>query len=621
MHRPKRWNLLECDPAAADELAARLKVSPIVARILLQRGVSEPQACHDFLRPSLKCLHDPAGIPGLARAAERVARAIRDGERIVIYGDYDVDGITATAILWHAVRTLGGRAEFYIPHRIEEGYGLNAEAIAQLCNDGAKLIVTVDCGVTAIEPARVARERGVDLIITDHHEWRETEATKRRSAEATEGGTGDGCPAAASPFVAPSLRRSVASLPDCHTVVHPRLPKDDGSAAYPNPHLCGAGVAFKLAWGVGLAMNDGGAGGRVSDAFRAFLLDATALAALGTIADVVPLIGENRVLAHFGLGGLTRTQLIGIRALIESAGLTGQNLDSVHVGFLLAPRLNACGRMGHARLAVEMLTSADGAKAREIATYLEQQNRQRQAMERKILEQAEAMIAAENLAAEGRCALVLGREEWHPGVIGIVASRLVDRYHRPAVMIALSNGHGQGSARSIAGFHLARALEACGEHLETYGGHEMAAGLRVATAKFPDFAAAFCAHAGSTIAQHQLIPELTLDGVAELRHISHALVVDLKRLGPFGHGNRKPVLCCRGVTVAAPPRRVGKGGDHLQLTVRQGDVTFKCIAFGFAPLDAKLTPGTTIDLAVEPTLNEYNGRTTVELEVKDVAFT
>jgi single-stranded-DNA-specific exonuclease len=609
MHRPKRWNV-HPPHAAAAELAAALKTSPVVAQVLLNRGVGDADACRDFLRPSLKCLHDPAGIPGLTRAAERIARAVRDGERIVIYGDYDVDGITATAILWHAVRALGGRAEFYIPHRIEEGYGLNAEAIAQLCNEGAKLIVTVDCGVTAIEPARVARERGVDLIITDHHEWRES---KDEGGSVKDEGAGDS--------LHPSSSVPRPSLPDCYAVVHPRLPKDDSGAAYPNPHLCGAGVAFKLAWGVGLAMNDGGAnGGRVSDAFRAFLLDATALAALGTIADVVPLVGENRVLAHFGLGGLTRTQLTGIRALIESAGLTGQNLDSVHVGFLLAPRLNACGRMGHARLAVEMLTSADGAKAREIATYLEQQNRQRQAMERKILEQAEAMIAADGLAAEGRCALVLGREEWHPGVIGIVASRLVDRYHRPAVMVALSNGHGQGSARSIAGFHLARALEACGEHLETYGGHEMAAGLRVATAKFPDFAAAFCAHAGETIAQHQLIPELALDGVAELRHVTHALVVDLKRLGPFGHANRKPVLCCRGVTVASPPRRVGKGGDHLQLTVRQGDATLKCIAFGFAPLDARLAPGTTIDLAVEPTLNEYNGRTNVELEVKDIAF-
>jgi single-stranded-DNA-specific exonuclease len=580
MHRPKRWNLPSPDDDAADELASRLKVSRVVAQILLNRGIVEPADCEAFLRPSLKCLHDPATIPGLPRAAERIAKAVRDNEKVVIYGDYDVDGITATSILWHAIRVLGGQADYYVPHRIDEGYGLNSEAIAQICNDGARLIITVDCGVTAIEPAKVARERGVDLIVTDHHEWKEGNV-----------------------------------FPDCHSIVHPRLPTE--GPAYPNPHLCGAGVAFKLAWGIGTAISGAN---RVSDAFRAFLIDATALAALGTIADVVPLVGENRILAHFGLGGLTKTRLTGIRALIDSAGLTGQHLDSYDVGFLLAPRLNACGRMGHARLAVEMLTSADDAKAHEIAAYLESQNRQRQAMERQILQQAQEMIAAQNLAADGSCALVLGREDWHPGVIGIVASRLVDRYHRPAVMVALNNGQGQGSARSITGFHLAKALHACSEHLESHGGHEMAAGLRVLTEKFPAFQAAFCGHAKSVIAPEQLVPKLHLDTLAELSQITEALIGDLARLGPFGHGNRRPVLCCRSVTVAAPPRRVGKTGDHLQLLVRQGEKSLKCIAFGCAALDAKLAPGTVIDLAVEPSINEYNGWRNVELEVRDVAF-
>src|SRR5688572_28278550 len=610
MHRPKRWNLAPPHPDAA-ELAGRLKTSPVVAQVLLNRGIAGPDACQDFLRPSLKCLHDPTGIPGLTRAAERIARAIRDGERIVIYGDYDVDGITATAILWHAVRALGGRAEFYIPHRVEEGYGLNAEAIGQLCAEGAKLIVTVDCGVTAIEQARVAKERGVDLIVTDHHEWKSIADCGLRIADSN--AEGDSSPNPQSEIRNPKS----PLLPDCYAVVHPRLPRD--GAAYQNPALCGAGVAFKLAWGVGLAMTGGS---KVSDEFRAFLIDATALAALGTIADVVPLVGENRVLAHFGLGGLTRSMLTGIRALIASAGLTGQDLDSVHVGFLLAPRLNACGRMGHARLAVEMLTSADEAKAREIATYLEGQNRQRQAMERKILGEAEAMIAQDDLAADGNCALVLGREEWHPGVIGIVASRLVDRYHRPAVMVALDNGHGQGSGRSIAGFHLSRAFEACAEHLDGFGGHEMAAGLTLQTSKFEDFRAEFCAHAGSVLSPEMLIPELRLDAEAAMEQLSEALVQDLKRLGPFGHGNPKPLLCFRGMEVVAPPRRVGASGDHLQIMVRQteGARPIKCIAFGYGPLFDRLTPGTRIDLAVEASINEYQGYRNVELQVKDVQF-
>lgn len=559
-------------------------MSRLVAEILLTRGLTQAQDCESFLRPSLKYLHEPSLIPGLSRAAERIAKAVRDGERIVIYGDYDVDGITATAILWHAIRVLGGSADFYIPHRIDEGYGLNSEAITQICDDGAKLIVTVDCGVTAIEPARIARERGVDLIITDHHEWKE-------------GPSGP-------------------MLPDATAIVHPRLPSD--GTAYPNPNLCGAGIAFKLAWGIGSAISGAT---RVSEMFRAFLLDATALAALGTFADVVPLVGENRILAHFGLGGLTQTRLTGIRALIDSAGLTGQNLDSYDVGYRLAPRLNACGRMGHARLAVEMLTTADEAKARETATYLESQNRARQSLERKILEQAEAMIAEQKLASEGDCALVLGREEWHAGVIGIVASRLVDRYHRPTVMIALSNGQGQGSARSIPGFHLAQALQACTEHLESHGGHEMAAGLKIAAEKLAGFQEAFCAYAKSVLTPEQLTAELRLDSLAELRQISEAVVNELARLGPFGNGNRRPILACKGVTVAAPPRRVGKSCDHLQLLVRQGDVSLKCIAFGYAPLDSKLAPGTVIDLAVEPKVNEFNGRRSVELEVRDVAFT
>lgn len=580
MHQNRRWILPEPHPAAAD-LAGRLRTSPLVAQMLLNRGISGLDDCLSFLKPSLKCLHEPNLLANLDTAAARIAKAIRDAEKIVIYGDYDVDGITASAILWHAIRVLGGSAECYVPHRLEEGYGLNAEAVTQLCDAGAKLIITVDCGITALEPARIAADRGVDLIITDHHEFH-----------------ADG---------------ENPSLPDCHAIVHPRL----GTQQYPNPHLCGAGVAFKLAWGIGLAMSGSD---RVSAEFREFLVEATALAALGTIADVVPLVGENRVLAHFGLSGLKQSKLVGIRALIASAGIEGQKLDSYHVGFLLAPRLNACGRMGHARLAVEMLTSASHAKAVEIATYLEQQNRARQTLERKIVDQAMTQVSELGQNAADSRAIVLGHAEWHAGVIGIVASRLVDRFHRPTIMVALNNGAGQGSGRSIAGFHLARALEACREHLDAWGGHEMAAGLKLRSENFDAFRDAFRAHARSTIDPELLVPELRLDCLADLQHISHALVTDMKRLGPFGHGNRKPLLCCRGVTLAAAPRRVGKSGDHLQMFVRQGNTALRCIAFNHGALFDRLQPGTSLDLAVEPQINEFNGRTSVELAVKELAF-
>jgi len=567
--------LTEPNPAAA-ELAARLKLPPLMGQLLLNRNLTEAAACAAFLRPSLSSLHDPATLPGLPAASARIAKAIGDKERIVIYGDYDVDGITATAILWHAIRILGGDVGYYIPHRIEEGYGLNSEAIAQIIGEGAKLIVTVDCGITALEPARIARQHGIDLIITDHHQWHE-------------GG----------------------SLPDCQAIVHPRV--GDGPA-YANPNLCGAGVAFKLAWGIGQQMSGAA---KVSQTFRQFLIEATALAALGTIADVVPLVGENRVLAHFGLSGLCNSQLIGIQALIASAGLTGQKLDSFHVGFLLAPRLNACGRMGHAQLAVRMLTDAAQAEAYQTANYLETQNRARQALERDIFRQAMEQVEQDGIERDGKRAVVLAAEKWHAGVIGIVASRLVERLCRPALMISLNNGHGQGSGRSIPGFHLSRALQNCSQFLEAHGGHEMAAGLKLATENLPRFREAFYEYAMEHVTPEMMLPQLFLEAEAEIGQISEALVSDMARLGPFGHGNRRPLLCVKGVEIAAEPRVVGKSGEHLQMTVTQGRSRMKCIAFGHASAKDRLGAGTRVDLAVEPCVNEFNGRRSVELEVKD----
>lgn len=577
--RPKRWVVAPPRDDAA-ELAKRMNTAPLVAQVLLNRGVADEQGGREFLRPSLHLLHAPESLPGAAAAAQRIVRAARDGRSIVIYGDYDVDGITGAAILFHALRTLGVDARIYIPHRVDEGYGLNAEAVGKLADEGASLLVSVDCGVTASAPAAVAAQRGVELIITDHHEL-------HRDAE------------------------GAAVLPDCAAIVHPRLP----GTAYPNPHLCGAGVAFKLAWAIGQAASGGG---RVQDEFKRFLVDALALAALGTIADVVPLVGENRILAAFGLGGLRGSQVTGLRALIASAGLDGKALDSYDVGFMLAPRLNACGRMGHAALAVELLTRADEARAGEIAAFLEQQNRRRQTEERRILEHALRLADDAGALSGDARAIVLGSDTWHAGVIGIVASRLVDRFHLPAVLVAFGDAVGQGSGRSIPGFHLAQALAACAPHLESSGGHEMAAGLKVRPDRFAAFRERFGEVARERIADAQLVPELHIDAQAELQHFTEALVSDLQRLGPFGHGNRKPLLCCRNVELASAPRRVGRTGDHLQLLIRQGGRAMKCIAFNAGALADRLRPGTFIDLAVQPQVNEFQGRRSVELEVRDV---
>ena len=391
MYARKRWTVAADAAARAQDLARALGTSVVTAQILINRGIDDPAVARTFLSPTLRDLHAPELLPGLPAAAERVARAVRERQRIVVYGDYDVDGITASAILWHALRALGADVRTYVPHRIDEGYGLNAEAIRQICDDGAQLIISVDCGITAVEPVRVAREHGVDVVITDHHEWKTGVRGEGQGASEEEQ------PASGSPLdPSPS-----PLLPETPFIVHPRL------GDYPNPYLCGAGVAFKLAWGVGQLL---GSGGRVPESMKQLLVEMTALAALGTIADVVPLVGENRVLARHGLGGLKQSQLHGIRALIAACDLDGQKLDSYHVGFLMAPRLNACGRMGHARLAVEMLTRADDAQATEIATYLESQNKQRQSLERKILEQALAQAKELGYDTDDSCAVVLGAD-------------------------------------------------------------------------------------------------------------------------------------------------------------------------------------------------------------------
>ena len=575
----RRWKILPRQPQA-EVFAQTLGVSPIVAQALLNRRIADAEVARQFMQPSLLMLHDPALLSNMGRAAGRVAQAIRTGEKIVVYGDYDVDGIAGTTILWHAIRMLGGNVDYYIPHRVDEGYGINSEAIAEICSGGAKVLISVDCGITALEPAQMAHDRGVDLIITDHHEAR------------------------------PDGR-----MPECFCIVHPRRSAEN-QKPYPNPHLCGAGVALKLAWASGQQF--AGGNGKVQTELRQLLINATSLAALATIADVVPLVGENRTITHFGLMGIKQCSLPGVQALLESAGLLNEKVDSYHVGFVLAPRLNACGRMGHAQEAVEMLTHATPERAREIAAGLEQQNRERQATEKQILAQALDQIAELKLDAEEHHAIVVGGEGWHAGVIGIVASRIVDRFHRPAIVVSLEKGEGHGSGRSIAGFHLANALCAMGEVLQGSGGHEMAAGLHIKAGRFDEFRTRFLQYARKLIAPEMLVAELRIEAEAELSQITRPLVDELHRLGPFGQGNPRPILCCSDVELVQDPNVVGKSGDHLQLRIRQGPTAMKCIAFKFGRLAGQLRRGMRLDLAVEPTLNTYNGYTNVELDVKDL---
>lgn len=562
--------------AGAGELARRLRTSPLVAQVLANRGATDPAAAEAMLNPKLTDLHDPSLLCGCEAAAERLARAVADKEKIVIYGDYDVDGMTAVAILHACLRLLGAGAEFYVPHRLDEGYGVNVEAVRKIVADGAKLIVTVDCGISAAEPLAEAVAAGVDVIVTDHH-------------------------------TPPS------QLPAVTAVVHPNLP----GGQYPNADLAGAGVAFKLAWQLARAVcgND-----RVDEPMREFLLDATCLAALGTIADVVPLVGENRSLATYGLRGLPGTKHAGLRALLESANLVGEKLDAYHVGFRLAPRLNAAGRMGHARLAVELLTNASAERGRTIADYLNKQNVERQKVERAIAAEAAQMVEDRGLDAPDSRIIVLASENWHGGVIGIVASRMVEKFNRPAILVALNGDGGQGSGRSVPGFNLVDALSACGDHLRSYGGHAMAGGIRIDRERIDDFAAAIGKYAREHTDAEPPAATLAIDAECSLAELSYPAVVHLAKLGPHGQGNPEPVVAVRGCRLISTPRRMGRGGGTAGMLICQGETRMRAVGFGMGDLADLLEGVRTVDVAGTPTLNSFQGQTTVELQLRDVTW-
>lgn len=541
--------------------------------MLLLRGVEKVSDVRPFLAPDFKALRPPEALPGAVAAAERLTAAVRARRRIVIYGDYDVDGITATAILWHGLKLAGADVSFYIPSRLDEGYGLNADALARIAADGAQLLITVDCGITAVAEARRARELGLELIITDHHE---------RHPE----------------------------LPAADCVVHPTACGDS-----PNPDLSGAGVALKIGWA--LAQRMSGAA-RVSSAFRDYLLDATAFAALGLIADVVPLTGENRIIASFGLRHLGHSANPGLRALIAVANLTGKkSYDDYDVGFLLAPRLNAIGRMGHARLAVELFTRADAARAGEIAATLDAENRRRQEVERQIVKEAEALVVERGLNRESCRGIVLASPAWHAGVIGIVASRLVERFHRPTMLIALEDGLGQGSGRSVRHFPLHEVLQCCADHLLSHGGHAMAAGVRLRAEQLDAFTAAFQAEAAKRLTPRDLQPRLQLDDAVALADLTADVVQTIQCMAPFGTGNQRPRLATTEVELVDQPRVVGQNGAHVQLTVRQGPTYRKAIAFGAGPQVAELAEQRRLRLAFEPIINEWNNQRKVELKIID----
>jgi len=574
---PRFWRIAPFDAPGVRSLAARLKISSVLAQVLMARGYTTAEEATPFLNAKLTELHDPERLSGMVEAADRVVAALQAGRRITIYGDYDVDGVTATSLLWHCLKLAGGNVEYYIPHRLEEGYGLNCDALQTLHErDPQQLVITVDCGVASIAEAARARELGLELIITDHHQFAST-------------------------------------LPEPQALVHPRLPGTD----YPFGELCGVGVAFKLAWAICQRL---GEGRRASPRMRDFLLAAVGLTAIGTVADCVPLVDENRIIVHFGLQSLRERSSIGLKALMQLAGLKDkQTLDSEDIAFSLAPRINAAGRLGQARLAVELLTTDDADRAVKLAEYLEEQNKVRQTVERKILKQAKEMVE-EHADWAGHGALVLAHHEWHPGVIGIVASRVAEHYSKPAILIAINQHEqmGHGSARTFANFDLHSGLTACAGHLTTYGGHQAAAGLRIAPDRIDLFREEFAAYVSQN---HQVTDrdlELNVDAEVRLGDLTLRAVEEINRMGPFGRGNPRPVFASSHVELAEPPRRMGNGERHLSVLFRHYGKTMRAISFGKGDwADELAAVEGPIAISFSPMINRFRGRENVELQLID----
>ncbi len=554
------WTIRPCPHRQATALAQELGLNEITASVLVRRGYGDPEEARAFLAGELP-LHDPYLLGDMQGAVEHIRAAVAAGKRICVHGDYDVDGICATVLAVFVLRELGAEVEWHLPSRFDEGYGVSGQTLERLAEEGCGLVLTVDCGITAVEEVHHARELGLDVIVTDHH-------------------------------------RPGEQLPDCPIVA-------TRPSGYPFPELCGTGVVYKL--GQALLGTD-------ADALRRQL----DLVALATIADVVPLVGENRSLAIAGLRGLARTQKPGLRALMKVARVDPAAVDAGAVAFRLAPRINAAGRLGHPRAALELLLTEDREEARRLADRLEELNRDRQAVEDKILRAAIAKVEEWPEAKRRQRGYVVWGEDWHEGVIGIVASRLVERYHRPVVLIAGTEGLWKGSGRSIPSFDLHGALAASAHHLERFGGHRAAAGLSISPEQLERFAEAFAAEAEGLVGEEDLLPTTIIDAVLPRgARLTLDLCEELRRLAPFGLGNPA-------VTLLAPACELGDlatvgDGKHLRFRVhRDGRDAGSAIAFGQGTkLDRYRRVGR-YDVAFRLEENRWNGTVAPQLVVRRV---
>ena len=550
-----RWLFPAPEPGRAAALGTALGVGSLAAKVLAARGFTDAEAARCFLHPSLGDLHDPFGLRDMEPAVERLRAAIAAGERILIYGDYDVDGTTAVVLLMTAIRLAGGSAFYHVPHRLKDGYGMRSEVVEVAATRGVKLIVSVDTGIRAAEVVVRAAELGIAVIVTDHH-------------------------------------LPEAELPPALAVINPNR----RDCPYPNKDLCGAGVAFKLAQA--LLLRSGWPAERLARVSESLLK----LVAIATVADVVPLTGENRVMVKHGLSGLGDARNPGLRALLEVAGFSrGVAPSARQVAFQLAPRINAAGRMDTAESVIELFLTSDPARARELAQQLHNRNTERRQVEDAIRDACEQLPVEEPAAA-----LVYYAEDWHRGVLGIVASRLVERLHRPVFVLGRNeeDGTAQGSGRSIPAFHLLEALESMSDLFARFGGHKYAAGVTLEPARVDEFRERFNAYAAARLSPEDFVPRVEIDAVVNLGEITEAAVEDVFALAPFGHGNQPPLFAARAVEVAAAP--VVMKEKHLRIAVRQNGRSLTLKAWNFAERAAEFAPGTRLDVALKLEEDAYS---------------
>ncbi|HXT71756.1 MAG TPA: single-stranded-DNA-specific exonuclease RecJ [Vicinamibacterales bacterium] len=569
--RRRVWEDVPADEGRVSATAAALRVPPVIARLLVQRGFDDVERAYEFLHPSIDRLHNPFLLQDMQLAVSRILAAVQNHEPIAVHGDYDVDGVTSTAILRRAIELLGGNVTHFVPHRHRDGYGLQAATIERLHADGARLVVSVDCGIRATEAALRARDLGVDLIITDHHE-------------------------------------PESALPPALAVLNPKRV----DCSYPDKGLAGVGVALKLVQALLSAS------GRGAEHLQSFLK----IAAIGTLADVVPLTGENRVIAHCGLAALSRgPHAAGLEMLLAESGLTGKTLDSFHVSFILAPRLNAAGRMGSADAALDLLLikgrdQPARDRAQVLARQLNEENARRQAEEAEIVSQARHLVDGDpDIGAQNL--LVVAGDGWHRGVIGIAASKLVDAYHKPSLVLSIADGVAHGSGRSIPQFNLLEALESVSDVFLKFGGHKQAAGVTLEASRVPELRKRLTAYANARLEPDDLVPRLRIDAPLGLGEISGEVVESLQRLGPFGAANPKPVFRASPVDLVTAPRRLKE--RHLSLLFKQSGRSFRAIAWRGIDKETYLnTHRAGLELAYSLDQSEYQGQRTMELTVADV---